>query len=525
MSVRIELDNTHQGVYTCLDYVSGNVILNLPSDDTISSITVKMEGISRTRLEPPRLEGALADAPREKRRAEVEIHKLLYVVDTVFPSNDIRDATSKAGFTLRAGQHVYPFRIRVPINSSCTKGVASGAIAGGLLQKVSFDINKVTVDYARDASRHIKGTLPPSLSGITDDVAWIKYFLKVTVNRPQFYKTNMRQHEPFVFLPIEPPRPPPSNAESFARRKHEFITVPPTPKSKGLFSVFGSKNMPPPSPLIPCRFSVEARLPSPPILVPNEPLPLRILITKLDPFKDALVMRMIQITLLANTFISAHELYKDELSTHLLLSIADMHVPFVDVDAPVNVPIEMNPHMWRDRAVPDHVAPTFVTCNIKRSYQLKIEIGLSRADEEHYDVISLIHNVEVYSGIKPPKQLAMSAIQPPSMPPRPGNTEKAKSSLAIPGLPPFGHKIERKASSTDVKAGSSSAPPPLPQRPHSSHNTPTAQSDSGYNDYQGDAPPPTYEDAMADSIAPVDGPRRRYQQGATYYHDVPDDLR
>lgn len=88
---------------------------------------------------------------------------------------------------------MYPFRIRVPINSSCTKGVASGAIAGGLLQKVSFDINKVTVDYARDASRHIKGTLPPSLSGITDDVAWIKYFLKVTVNRPQFYKTNMRQ--------------------------------------------------------------------------------------------------------------------------------------------------------------------------------------------------------------------------------------------------------------------------------------------------------------------------------------------
>jgi hypothetical protein len=35
-----------------------------------------MEGISRTRLEPPRLEGALADAPREKRRAEVEIHKV-----------------------------------------------------------------------------------------------------------------------------------------------------------------------------------------------------------------------------------------------------------------------------------------------------------------------------------------------------------------------------------------------------------------------------------------------------------------
>jgi hypothetical protein len=44
-------------------------------------------------------------------------------------------------------------------------------------------MSKGTLDYARDSKSHVKGTLPPSLSGIPGDIAWIKYFLKATVNR------------------------------------------------------------------------------------------------------------------------------------------------------------------------------------------------------------------------------------------------------------------------------------------------------------------------------------------------------
>lgn len=39
------------------------------------------------------------------------------------------------------------------------------------------------MDYAKDARRHLPGTLPPSLSGIPNDEAWVRYFLKVTVIR------------------------------------------------------------------------------------------------------------------------------------------------------------------------------------------------------------------------------------------------------------------------------------------------------------------------------------------------------
>jgi hypothetical protein len=47
------------------------------------------------------------------------------------------------------------------------------------------------VEMARDTNRHVKKTLPPSLSGFAG-MADIKYFVKVTVIRPQFYKENIR---------------------------------------------------------------------------------------------------------------------------------------------------------------------------------------------------------------------------------------------------------------------------------------------------------------------------------------------
>lgn len=50
--------------------------MNLPTDDNVSSVTVKMEGISRTRLEHPRFDMP-GERPREKRKAaELEIHRV-----------------------------------------------------------------------------------------------------------------------------------------------------------------------------------------------------------------------------------------------------------------------------------------------------------------------------------------------------------------------------------------------------------------------------------------------------------------
>ena len=49
MSVRIQLDRA-QGAFTNLDQISGVVILSILGPETISAITVKLEGESRSHL-------------------------------------------------------------------------------------------------------------------------------------------------------------------------------------------------------------------------------------------------------------------------------------------------------------------------------------------------------------------------------------------------------------------------------------------------------------------------------------------
>lgn len=72
MSVRIQLDQHNGPYYTNLDFISGRVLLTLPSDATISAINVKLEGESRSRLSGPRD----PNERREKVKTELEVHKV-----------------------------------------------------------------------------------------------------------------------------------------------------------------------------------------------------------------------------------------------------------------------------------------------------------------------------------------------------------------------------------------------------------------------------------------------------------------
>ncbi len=47
------------------------------------------------------------------------------------------------------------------------------------------------MELAQDTNRHVKKTLPPSLKGIPGQME-IGYYVKVTVQRPAFYKENFR---------------------------------------------------------------------------------------------------------------------------------------------------------------------------------------------------------------------------------------------------------------------------------------------------------------------------------------------
>ena len=74
MSVRIALDKPYAH-FTNLDLISGTVILSITSNETISLITVKLEGESRTRLAGPTNPRGTYD-PYERDQAQLEVHKV-----------------------------------------------------------------------------------------------------------------------------------------------------------------------------------------------------------------------------------------------------------------------------------------------------------------------------------------------------------------------------------------------------------------------------------------------------------------
>lgn len=110
MLVQIHLDHPHEH-YTNLDLINGKVHLRVPNATNVSSIIVKLEGESRTRLMAP----IRADRP-DKQRPVLEVHKFLYKTQVLWPANmrpEDLAVNNKASFTINAGNYEYPFQFKV----------------------------------------------------------------------------------------------------------------------------------------------------------------------------------------------------------------------------------------------------------------------------------------------------------------------------------------------------------------------------------------------------------------------------
>ena len=69
--------------------------------------------------------------------------------------------------------------LEIPFNNDCSN------------QLSNLNVGGLRVGMVRDTNRHIKRTLPPTLTGFAGQ-AEIRYYVKVTVGRPAFYKENYR---------------------------------------------------------------------------------------------------------------------------------------------------------------------------------------------------------------------------------------------------------------------------------------------------------------------------------------------
>lgn len=194
-----------------------------------------------------------------------------------------------------------------------------------------------------------------------------------------------------MFLPIEPPRQPPNKRESFARRSHHFSPNIEVPEKPGLFRKASTLTDPQFSPPF---ISVEGRLPDPPVVTCNDALPLRILITKKNETPATIYLQTLNIMLIGYTRIRAHDLRRQEAGSWVILSLANIHKPLNDNSSSDGGKIiEVDSRLWSQLPLPNTVCPSFDTCNISRSYELEVKVGLSWGSSKSINVSQAIFQI------------------------------------------------------------------------------------------------------------------------------------
>ncbi|KAK3629244.1 hypothetical protein LTR56_018131 [Elasticomyces elasticus] len=511
MNAVVLLDQGGNVSYTNLDEITGKVVVRCTKSSDVSSIAVKLEGESRTRLMSP------SGPNGERPRPQLEYHKILYKVQTVFPPPDILEVKgSKASYTLPPGQHEYPFRFKVPFNNSCSNDRSQ--LAGGI------SITGSGLEVRQPPQRHVHKTLPPTLSGFPGE-AEIRYYVKATVQRNSWYKENTRTETPFTFLPLEPPRRPITGSEVYARQNHAFTSFedgePVRLKMKG---IFGRKREPAPVPgrSEPPVISIDARLPEPALLTCNQEIPLRIVVKKLSDSTDPIYLQSLQIALVGLTKIRAHLVHRTEANSSILVSKSNMGIVVGSPNDPSGTEVAIDDRIWRGQPLPNTVAPSFEACNISRTYQLDIRVGLSYSGPTAHSLkvrktdiprvvvaLPMRLDLDILSGIKPSEALLEAVARGRGTAGRvpPGKSAPIVDKLRTEGRMPNSGAGQAMPTSID-EAGPSR--PPEPPAEAASDVLPPSYSEA----------PPSYEDAIATDLPPIDAPRPNYAPPAA----VDDDL-
>ncbi|KAI1306186.1 hypothetical protein F5Y03DRAFT_143657 [Xylaria venustula] len=497
MSIRIALDKPPE-FYTNLDFISGRVIIALQRSETIGNIIVKLEGESRT---------ALSVQPERRDDYNVpgnsigENHKILYRVFMVYPDDSV-------ALSLQPGTHEFKFNFKVPLNNICHDARAISSVMGvggvggvgnaGILGKGGFR----TMDGAKQLMlAHVKSTLPPSLTGFPQE-AEIRYYIKVTVQRPGIFKENWRYQLGFKFLPVEPPRPDSGKQEAFARRPFAF--KPRTPLS-GRRSFFGSKptnahGAGQTSPSV----EMSARLPYPSILTCNEPIPLRLIAKKLAPAQEQVHLTALEIALVGFTHVRVANLEKVERTSWIVVSALNLSIALGSPNDPIDSEFEIPNTIWGAQRLPNTVAPSFRTCNLMRRYALEIRLtlhwglpGAGKSSGLLPQFVSLpltMSKIEVFSGIKPPAQLLQTATMAPT-----STTNATRPAVNVSGRVNGNGTAPR-----PPPRPSGNDRPSMPPRPSDPLYPPQLGPDNVPGD---DDAPPSYDEAMAESLTgPLDRP-------------------
>lgn len=517
MSVRIALDNPPE-FYTNLDFISGRILLSLNRPEPVSGIVVKLEGESNTALTIPMAvpPGTYPSSSSKIGPGEVlsESHKILYRIQQVYSDQQQQQSPyAPVSKVLPAGQHQFAFKFKVPLNNACGNPQEMARL-GGIIGPGGFGSGGVRV---MDGSKqlmyeHVLRTLPPSLTGFPKE-AEIRYYLKVTIQRPGMFKENWRYQRGLKFLPIEPPRPNPTGQEAFARRPFTFRPRSPTPMLKQRSSFFGGakhKEVPGGSDRTPPSVEISARLPHPPVLTCNQPIPLRLVAKKLVQTDEAVHLTSLEINLIGKTRVRSYDLTNVEVSRWVVCSQSNLSISVGTPGDAVGMETTLPDSAWSTLKLPNTVTPSFVACNLQRAYEMELKLGLTwgglggtrspSGDLVPVSIFLPLHfsKLEVYSGIKPPAALLDAANNRPPRPQPSVNKPSGRQNLNTNGpvLPPR------------PQPGVTQSAPVVPQQQPVDPLFPPQLGTPQAAAYE--EAPPSYDEAMAECMT---GPMTAFSEG------------
>lgn len=330
-NLAISIKRTGSPVFSNNDIITGEVTLTVTRSIDINYIEVKLEGVSRSELRVMRQRNRSRNNTGKDSKTIWDAHKLLYQTVVVFPPSNVREVSNAKDFTLTPGTYTYPFEFRLPMYTQCESQTPDGRQS---LQNGNLNLNMINSQYFLGISNkassmfrletgnshfHLVTPLPPTIKPISN-FASIDYFVKATCKRSSFFKTSLREHDPFEFTPLDPILPI-SDRKIFVRKKILFkdrvpdvvgISLPPgalaskklptTPKrvKKGffqkLFDNYVDLPAPPPSLKLGLRmyypeiesndveFGFEIRFPDPPSMILDQPVSFSLfLVSNTDP--------------------------------------------------------------------------------------------------------------------------------------------------------------------------------------------------------------------------------------------------
>jgi hypothetical protein len=170
------------------------------------------------------------------------------------------------------------------------------------------------------------------------------------------------------------------DGECYARRQHVFSDDL-EPKRRKTFSDLmkrESRTDSQPSPTSPpVRFTIDARIPNPPILTCGAPVPLRVLITQHNPRRNPLYLQTLQIEIVGFTAIRAGNENQSKSTSWVIVSVSNLKLAIGNVGDAVGTTSEIDNTFWSNYRLPDSICPSFATCNLRRSYELVATLGLT----------------------------------------------------------------------------------------------------------------------------------------------------